>query len=213
MVRGLHLLAFFIAAALAGCGALPSKPVQRTLYDFGPTSPATALTAVAMNRAPLVLPDIEASGVLDTTGLLYRLAYEDPHELRPYAYARWSAPPAQLLAQRLRAVLGRDRPVLDEPAATSLARRGANATPPPILRMELQEFSQVFDSPTASRGVLRVRCTLLENTAAGERLVAQRTFEAERPAPSADASGGVRALTAAVDATGQDIAAWLQQQH
>jgi cholesterol transport system auxiliary component len=61
--------------------------------------------------------------------------------------------------------------------------------------------------------VLRVRCTLLENTAAGERLVAQRTFEAERPAPSADASGGVRALTAAVDATGQDIAAWLQQQH
>ena len=44
---------------------------------------------------------------------------------------------------------------------------------------------QVFDSATASQGVLRVRCTLLENSAAGERLVAQRTFNVQRPAPTA----------------------------
>lgn len=214
MARVLRCFAFVLAATLAGCGSLPGKPAQRTLYDFGPAGPAGAAPTAAMSRAALVLPDIEASGTLDTTALLYRLAYDDPHELRPYAYARWSAAPPQLLAQRLRTVIGRDRPVLDEAAATALLRRAgaAAATPPPILRMELEEFSQVFDSPTASRGVVRLRCTLLENTAGGERLIAQRTFEAQRPSPSADASGGVRALTAAVDALGQDIAAWLRQQ-
>ena len=41
--------------------------------------------------------------------------------------------------------------------------------------------------------------------------MAQRAFQVQRPAPTADAAGGVRALTAAVDAAALDIARWLQQ--
>ncbi|HZN48277.1 MAG TPA: ABC-type transport auxiliary lipoprotein family protein, partial [Ramlibacter sp.] len=122
---------------------------------------------------------------------------------------RWSAPPGQLVRQRLRDVLGAERAVLDAAAASSLARRGG--TPPSVLRVELEEFSQLFESSSASKGVLRLRCTLLENTAGGERLVAQRNFDVQRPAPSADAAGGVRALAAATEAAAQDIARWLQQ--
>jgi cholesterol transport system auxiliary component len=195
------------AATLAGCKSLPDKPVRQVLYDFGP--PADAGTVTAAARAALVLPEVQVSGILETTALLYRLGYDDPHELRPYAYARWSAPPAQLLHQRLQDVLGRDRAVLDTDAAAALARRGGNA--PPVLRVELEEFSQLFDSAKASQGVLRLRCTLLESTAGGERLVAQRSFTVQRPAPSADAPGGVRALAAAADAAARDIASWLQQ--
>jgi cholesterol transport system auxiliary component len=197
-----------LALALAGCSALPDKPARPTLYDFGPQAP-TPTVVVAPQGPALVLPDVEVNGILETPALLYRLAYEDPNQLRPYAYARWSAPPGQLLRQRLLDVLGRDRPVLDSSAGAALTRRGG--TPPPVLRVELEEFSQLFDSPTASQGMLRVRCTLLENTGGGERLVAQRSFNVQRPAPSADASGGVRALAAATDAAAQDIAAWLQQ--
>ena len=195
------------ALALAGCSAIPSKPARQTMYDFGPQA-AQAAGAVPP-RAALVLPDVEVSGSLETTALLYRLGYEDPNQLRPYAYARWSAPPGQLLRQRLRDVLGRERPVLDSAAGAALSRRGG--TPPPVLRVELEEFSQLFASPTASEGVLRLRCTLLENTGGGERLVAQRSFNVQRPAASADAPGGVRALAAATDAAAQDIASWLQQ--
>ena len=205
------LMVLCAAAALAGCSVLdkrlPDKPAAQSMYDFGP-APAGEPTA-ATARGALVLQDVEVTGILETPALLYRLGYEDPHQLRPYAFARWSAPPGQLLRQRLRDVLGRDRAVLDASAASSLSRRGA--TPPPVLRVELEEFSQVFDSPAASRGVLRLRCTLLENTGGGERLVAQRSFHVQRPAPSADAPGGVRALTAATEAAAQDIAAWLQQ--
>lgn len=195
-----------LAAALAGCKALPDKPAQQTMYDFGPA--AATPTATAPARPALLLPEVEVSGILDGTALLYRLAYEDPHQLRPYAYARWSAPPGELVRQRLRDVLGRERPVLDASAAAALARRGGTA--PPVLRLELEEFSQLFDSPRESQGVLRLRATLLENTGGGERLVAQRSFDLRRPAPTADAAGGVRALTAATDAAAADIAAWLR---
>lgn len=200
------LLVALAALALAGCKALPDKPARQTMYDFGPS---TAAETAATSRGALVLPEVEVTGILETPALLYRLGYEDAHQLRPYAYARWSAPPGQLLRQRLRDVLGRDRAVLDATAAAALSRRGG--TPPPVLRVELEEFSQLFDSPGESKGVVRVRCTLLENTGGGERLVAQRSFNVQRPAPSADAPGGVRALAAATDAAAQDIASWLQQ--
>jgi cholesterol transport system auxiliary component len=195
-----------LAAALTACKALPEKPVRQTMYDFGPQPP---LVQAVVARAALVLPEVEVRGILETPALLYRLGYEDANELRPYAYARWSAPPGQLLRQRLRDVLGRDRAVLDASAAAALSRNGG--APPPVLRVELEEFSQLFESPAASQGVVRLRCTLLDNTAGGERLVAQRSFAVQRPAPSADAPGGVRALAAATDAAAQDIAAWLQQ--
>lgn len=195
------------AAALSGCKALPQRPARQVLYDFGPAAPEQAAGAPA--RAALVLPEVEASGILETPALLYRLGYEDPNQLRPYAFARWSAPPGQLLRQRLRDVLGRERAVLDASAAAALTRRGGS--PPPVLRVELEEFSQVFASPSDSQGVLRLRCTLLDNTSGGERLVAQRSFSVQRPAPTADAPGGVRALAQATDAAAQDIAAWLQQ--
>jgi cholesterol transport system auxiliary component len=194
-------------ALLAAC-ATPDKPARATLYDFGPpdasnaAGSATQLTAIA-------LPEVEASGSLDNAAMLYRLGYADANELRPYANARWSAPPAQLVRQRLRQQLGRDRPVLDFAESAALARSGGVA--PRVLRIDLEEFSQLFESQAQSSGLLRLRATLLDNTAAGERLLAQRNFVVQKPAPTPDAAGGVRALTSAVDSAADEIARWLQQ--
>jgi cholesterol transport system auxiliary component len=206
-MRRRALLAVAGATLAAGCSSLPKPPARQTLYDLGP-APAVP-EAAKDRRPPLSLPEVEADGILDTPALLYRLGYEDPFQLRPYAFARWSAPPTQLVRLRLREVLGQDRAVLDSAAAAALVRRGADR--PPVLRVELEEFSQVFDSASASHGVVRLRCTLLLATGGGERLVSQRSFEARQPAPSADAAGGVRALSAAMDAAALDIARWLQQ--
>lgn len=197
------------ALALGGCGSLaPDKPVRATQYDFGPQPAAPA--ASAPSGAPLVLDDVDTSGSLDSSAILYRLAYSDSHQLRPYGLARWTAPPGQLIRQRLREYVGRDRAVLDSSAAAALSRRSGQVIH--VLRIELEEFSHQFDSQTQSKGVLRMRCTLLENTVGGERLIAQRAFTSEQPAPTPDAPGGVRALAAATDAAAQDIAAWLKQQ-
>jgi len=196
-----------LAIALAGCAAIVDKPVQRTLYDFGPGADVAAPAPFSL--PPLVLSDVETTGALDGSAVLYRLAYADANELRPYSQARWSAPPAQLVRQRLREHLGRERVMLSENESAGLAREGAVL--PRVLRVELQEFSHLFEAPSQSLGLVRLRVTLLENTPAGEKLLAQRRFGVRRPAGTADATGGVRALAAATDAAAEEIAQWLRQ--
>ena len=84
-------------------------------------------------------------------------------------------------------------------------------TSPWLLRIELEEFSQLFESATASTGLLRLRGTVVQATPLGEKLIGQRAVIVQRPAPSADAAGGVRALTAATDAAVLELDQWLQQ--
>jgi len=190
-----------LACLLPGCSSLPSAPLRPAVYDFGPgalTTPATARPALP----PIVLQEVEAPPALDSAAVLYRLAYSDAQQLRPYAQARWSMPPAQLVRQRLRESLSLKRAVVN-PGESSV---------PLALRVELQEFSQLFDTTQASSGLVRLRATLIEAKGGADRLVAQQVFVVQRPAASADAPGGVRALMAATDAAVEEIGAWLQQQ-
>ena len=196
---------------LGACSVLPDKPVRPALYDFGPGALSVA-PAVAQAPLPAVaLEDINSTGgALDNTALLYRLAYQEAQQLRPYALARWSTPPAQLVRQRLREQLGVRRPVFSARDGLAL-NRSQNAVLPLRLRLELEEFSQVFTAPEVSVGVVRLRATLVEVTPAGEKLLGQRSVVMQRPAPTADAQGGVHALTAATDAAIEEIDLWLQQ--
>jgi cholesterol transport system auxiliary component len=149
-----------------------------------------------------VLQEVQAPPALDSAAILYRLAYSDAQQLQPYAQARWSMPPAQLVRQRLRESLSRWRAVLDP---------GESAVPL-TLRVELQEFSQLFDTAQTSSGLVRLRATLIEAKGGADRLVAQQVFVVQRPAASPDAAGGVRALMTASEAAVEEIGAWVQQQ-
>ena len=195
----------------SGCSALPDKPVRSSMYDFGPDSSAPQPVAGLLRLAPLAIDDITTpGGALDNLAVLYRLAYQDAQQLRPYTLARWALPPAQLFRQRLRDTLSQRRVVFGAGESAAL-NRSQNAALPRLLRLELEEFSQVFSAADTSVGLIRLRATLLEITPAGEKLIDQRRVMAERPAPSSDAPGGVRALTEATDAAIADIDTWLQQ--
>jgi cholesterol transport system auxiliary component len=204
------LAAGLVAASLfaAGCAGVIDKPQRPTLYDMG-SLPPMATPPERTQRIPVVLPDIEAAGALESTAVLYRLGYLDDHQLRAYSLSRWSAPPPQLVRQRLRQQLGRERPVLNLDESASMARAGPRSVF--MLRLELEDFAQVFDAPERSRGVVRLRATLFTNSAAGEQLIGQRSITVEGAAPTADASGGVRALSQATDAAAADIGTWLRE--
>ncbi len=200
-----------LCVLLPGCSSLPDKPVRASLYDFGPGD----LTAQpATRQAPLpaiAIDDISTpGGALENMGVLYRLAYQDAQLLRPYTLARWSMPPAQLVHQRFKSALGQRRSVFAAGDSVAL-NRNQNAALPPVLRLELEEFSHVFTAPDASMGLIRLRATLLEVTPSGEKLIAQRSVTVQRPAATLDAPGGVRALAAATDAAIEQIDEWLQQ--
>jgi cholesterol transport system auxiliary component len=204
------LYAIAIGAVLLSACATPDKPVRSMQYDFGSVTADAAPARAGAMLPPIVLGDVAAAGSLEGSLMFYRLGYADGHQLRPYAQARWSAPPPQLIRQRLRQKIGEDRPVLDPSEGAALAREGGAL--PRALRLELEEFSHLFESPSRSWGVVRLRASLFESTPAGERLVGQRGIVSRQPAPTPDASGGVRGLAAATDAAADEIRQWLAQQ-
>ena len=217
--------AVFGIVFLVGCSALPTPPERPVVYDFGPGVLAVPAAATLPPGSPavalptLALADVESVGRSDnSTAVLYRLAYTDARQLRPYQLARWALPPAQLVQQALRTQLGERRAVLRADDALSAVREGAGSgagggggSLPTVLRVELEEFSQVFSSATASTGLVRLRATLVEPTAAGEKLRGQRLFTAQVPAAGADAAGGTRALADATAQVAQGVSQWVEQ--
>lgn len=195
--------ACLLTALLAGCSVL-KEPPRAAVYDFGAsaTPAAAADDGKRQQLPPLVLAQIGATQTLDSPALLYRLSYANDQQLRPYSLARWSAPPAELVRQRLRERLSADRTVLGP------LDPGAALT----LKIDLDEFSQLFTSPDESVGLVRLNATLTRSNVSGEQPVAQRSVTMRRPAATADAAGGVQALTAATDAAADDIAQWLKAQ-
>jgi cholesterol transport system auxiliary component len=198
-----------------GCSVI-DKPTRATMYDFGPGEMATQLatmppvTVAAPVLSPLAIADIATSGgALENQAVLYRLGYVDDQQLRPYSQARWTMPPAQLVRQRIRERLSQQRVVLNAREGVALNR--SQNTNLPMLRLELEEFSQLFTAPDASIGLIRLHATLVEITPSGERLLAQRNLSVQRPATSADAAGGVRALTAATNAAIDELDQWVRQ--
>ena len=107
-------------------------------------------------------------------------------------------PPSALLGQRLRAGIARA-----SKAAVFAPADGVRVDY--TLRLELDEFSQVFDAADKSRAVLQLRASLIRNRA----VVAQQSFSIEQPAATANAEGGVRALIAASDTAGNSLIDWL----
>lgn len=224
--RGLFLA---VSLVLVGCAA-PRASGSGVVYDFGPGALSTvnAPARGATGLPALELAPVRASAALNSPALMYRLAYADVQQLKPYAQARWSMPPAQLVGQRVRAALEQQRPVwttgglaLARPARPTTASNTAlvaasPALPPPTLpaellnlHLELEEFSQVFDAPQHSAGVLRLRATVTQRSFAGESLVGQRSFAVTQVATTPDASGGVHALGQATEQVVAQLAQWL----
>lgn len=192
--------ALLLAATLAGCGT--SSATRSAVYDFGPGATQPAIGNRMAPLAPLVLAEVETSVALEGNAVLYRLAYSDAQQLRPYAQARWTMPPAQLLRLRLRELLGQRRSVLtpaDAVAPGTLA-----------LRLELEEFSHYFASAHSSSGLVRMRATV-SRTGSPAKPLAQTSFVLQKPAATLDAAGGVQALAQASDALIAQLDAWLQQ--
>ena len=208
---GTHVLfrAFVVAAALvAGCSTLPQPPREQVRYDLGLAPAATVPAAAAL--PPLTVADVQISVMPEnSTLMLYRLAYANAQELRPYQQARWAQPPSQLVQQRLRLLLAGQRPLLASMDNVAAARTSS----PALLKVDIEDFSQIFDAEKSSRGVVQLRATLIGRDAAGATvLLGQKAFGVQVPAPSADAAGGARAIAMATDQALQQLNGWLMAQ-
>ena len=177
-----------IAALLAGCTGLPKVAPAYAVHDFGGPDPVAARSP----GVPLRGLEVVAAPWLASTAIQYRLAYAQPTRRQAYVESRWAAQPAQLVELALKRAI-----------RTGEAGAGGACR----LRVELDEFVQVFDSETLSRGVVEARAVLLAPRT--DQIVASRSFSLAQPAPSADALGGVSALRGGVQGLGSELFGWL----
>ncbi|KWZ41352.1 ABC transporter [Burkholderia savannae] len=186
----LALAAALAIASLSGCAGTPAA-LSNIRYDLGPAQPdATAGTAPALK-----VLDVSAPDALNSERFVYRLAYSDAQRIAVYRDSKWTAPPAQLLTQRLRGALSRRGAVLE----------GEDSVRAPVLKVELSEFEQVFDGRSESHAAVTARATLTQEG----RVLGQRTFVSRAPASTPDAAGGAQALAAASDDLVAQLVAWL----
>jgi cholesterol transport system auxiliary component len=189
--------AFCSALALGLTACSFERPVSDvpTRYDFGP-QPAYARSNPAIAGIVLVAP-VRAVAPLDDSGVVYRLLYEDASRPLAYAMSRWAGEPADLLTDRLRNRFAA--------LAQGVVAPGFSARSDYTLQVELEDFSQHFESPSQSRALLRARATLLSTE--GRKVLAQRLFEVAPPA-APNAPGAVKALTEATNVFLEEVAKW-----
>jgi cholesterol transport system auxiliary component len=193
-----RLLLSSMALLLAGCHLLGSHDTAKTGFDFGVPPTRETQAGIKAISANIVVTNIVAPGWMDNSSMYYRLTYRNPANPLPYANSQWVMSPAALLTQRLRWTLGASN---EAGSGRELSTRESY-----VLRSELIEFEQIFDRPNASRGVLQLRATLEEQRDGRQT---QRTFTIERPAPTPDAIGGVKALSLCVDELSDTVTEWV----
>jgi cholesterol transport system auxiliary component len=203
----MRIFAVLAMVALAGCVTLRTQ-TPAAVYDFGLqrfTTSADQAEAPADVRlqASLLVADATAPTWLDSTAIHYRLAYYDLAQTHAYATNRWASPPAALLTQLIRSRIAgiSDGGVMS--AADSVQTDY-------ILRVELEEFTQVFDTADQSRAVVKLRASLINRST--RSLAAQQSFRMEQAASTPDAAGAVRALAEASDKLIGDLLGWLVEE-
>jgi cholesterol transport system auxiliary component len=200
---------FWIVASITvmGCAG-PRTVAPVAVYDFGSQRLSAGINSAETSnslrlQASLLVAEATAPAWLDSAAVQYRLAYDDLAQSHAYASHRWAASPATLLTQRIRNLLAG----VSDGGVVSTAD---GARTDHILRIELGEFTQVFDTPDQSRVVVRFRASLIDR--ATRSVVAQRSFSAEQPAPSPNAKGAIRSLTDSSDKLIGELIGWLAEE-
>jgi len=188
-------IAAFLLMLLTACSSTPVAQ-QLQQYDFGPLT-VNASAQAGQGKLQISIADIGIPPALDSNAMLYRLQYDNVQQLKAYTLHRWSMPPAQLLAQRLKAGLVTQ-------GADVLANTDGAANLP-ILRLEVDEFSQIFTSASQSNAQISLRASVIK----GHKLIAQKSFQQKIAATTADAPGGARAMREAADASIMEIQSWI----
>jgi cholesterol transport system auxiliary component len=192
MMRPLVALLALLAASCATRSPLPVR------YDLD--EPEVHPESGPRLNTTIALAPIQAPSWLRTSALIYRLDYEAPVHPRAYTQSQWIAPPSEMLTLRLRNRIS----AVNDGFTLERLRQDADGY---RLEVTLDNFSQRFPSPDESRCVVILSVTIVQH---GDRVLAQKTFAAERPAPGANAAGAVGCLMDASDSNFDQILAWLR---
>jgi cholesterol transport system auxiliary component len=186
------------AMLLSACTINAPARQAPALYDLGP--PASSSHRERNIPGTLLIPTVGSAPWLDSTGIVYRLNYEDSNRLHAYNTSRWVTTPAMMLTEGLRSRFA--GPVERVVGAVDGTRADH------VLRVDLEDYTQSFDAPDHSTVTVRARATLVDSRT--RTVVAQRTFTAARDAQP-NAAGAADALAEGTTEVIENMLDWAAQ--
>jgi cholesterol transport system auxiliary component len=182
-----------VLLCLVGCASSLPPARQFDLGDFDARGEQARI--VATN---LIVADVSEPSWMRTRAMFYRRDYESPPHPWRYSINQWVSTPAELVTLRLRQTV--------QAANAGFTLPTFSASGDYLLEPSLDEFTQAFTTPGDSQCIVQLRTSLRRTDG---RIVGQRVFRVEMPAPTADANGAALCLAAAVNRVSDAIVQWL----
>lgn len=194
MKKSLLSFVVILAALCSACVTGPTPNPRATAFDLGimPSTPVATVKLPALSIARVTAPEW-----LNGPQMYYRLLYANAQQPRPYAQSQWSMSPARLFEERIKSHISQSGGQVLA-SSVGIARL-------PSLRIELDDFTHIFESPEQSYAQLVARVAVLD----GSKLLGQKLFLQRVPASTPDAEGGAQAMAQASDTMMADILNWL----
>ena len=187
----LSILIIIASLTLAGCaGLLPEPAPPPAEVDFGP---ATETTEAEPLPTAVTLTRVQAPSWMQGTAIHYRDADRAPNLLERYANHIWAAPPADLLAEQVEAMLHARAP----------ATNGQRAR----LELRLTRFEHVLTENNQAHADARVTARLYSPDGRLQREADFRTRVDITP----DVNGAIEGLPTAAGQLTSELGEWLSR--
>ena len=168
----LLLTSSLIISSLAACVGTNKTRQNMVIYDFGLSVSSVSdqqITAKIVLEAPV------AAEPLNHNQIRYRLNYQNPSRVFFYTESRWAATPAELFSSKLSTM-------------AKMAENPLNCS----LKLKIEAFDHVFQTATASNGVVQLSAQLVEKKS--KKIVASQLIAERAVSASPNAQGGTAAL-------------------
>jgi cholesterol transport system auxiliary component len=175
-----------IASTLAACIGTNKAKQNTAIYDFGLSVSSESNQQIA---SKILFEQPVAAESLNHNKIRYRLNYQDPSRVFFYAESRWAAAPPELLSGKLSKMVN----LTNNPMKCSL-------------ELKIEAFDHVFQTTTASEGVVQLSALLIEKKS--RKVIATQLITESAASVSPNAQGGTDALHQASENALKKVIQW-----
>jgi len=182
----LVLTSSLFISTLAACIGINKTKQNIAIYDFGLSVPSESNQQIT---SKIILEEPVSTASLNHNKIRYRLNYQNPSRIFFYTESHWSATPSELFSNMLSKMVKVEK----NPMACSL-------------KLKIESFDQVFQTPSSSEGFVQLSVFLIEKKS--QKVISSQLITESVTSTSANAQGGTVALKQASENTLKKVINW-----
>lgn len=180
-----------IISTLNACVSLNKTKQNVAVYDFGLSVPSEGNQSESNQQLTLkiLLDEPVAAESLNHNKIPYRLNYQNPLRVFYYSESRWAAKPSELFSSKLSKMVN-----------------VAKNSMPCSLKLKIEAFDHVFQTPSASEGFVQLSVSLIEKKS--KKIISSQLITESVTSTSPNAQGGTVALQQASEHALKKVINW-----